>query len=389
MASSNPKEAVKVPHIIYETTDTFQQMIFHLNDNADVIDSDLRYLDSAIGDRNMLTTEALSRVDRYGCTTDMLPIHGKTDLVVAINELDSDLHGAGGGNFAQLTHTEAKTVVGAINEIEAVFDANAGQIITDSALDIITNGDWTSAVAGDFILDVTGDITLDADGNTIYFRDGASTRLTHTMGTTNVVTSNGNYVLDATGNITLDADAGQIVMKDDEVDVFRFLLTSTTLETVGHLKINSNDKISIDAEDDIILDAAGGNFYFMSGGSPRIDLEVGATNTAKVTGNLVFDATGGITLDNGDGFLTLQEDGTTYGRLVDLNGDLRIQSGTTTAIDFSGANAEFKGVVTLPSTGAGSITNGNISADTVHGAIDELNARIPNVYNRAGTLLNP
>jgi len=389
MASSNPTEAVKVPHIIYETTDTFQQMIFHMNDNADVVDSDLRYLDSAIGDRNMLTTEALSRVDRYGCTTDMLPIHGKTDLVVAINELDSDLHGAGGGNFAQLTHTEAKTVVGAINEIEAVFDANAGQIITDSALDIITNGDWKNTVNGDFILDVTGNITLDADGNHIYFRDGAATRLTHTMGPTNTVASNGNYVIDATEDIVLDADAGTIVFKDDNVDVFRFLLNSTTIEAVGYMRISGDDGVEIDAEDDIILDAGGNNIKFRHGGQERINWTLGATNTGYVTGAFVVDASSGITLDNGDGFLTLKEDGTTYARLVDNNGELRIQSGTTTAIDFTGANAEFLGEITIPSSGPGSITNGNISSITIHEIVDELNARIPNVYDRSGVLLNP
>jgi hypothetical protein len=387
--SSNPTEAVKVPHIIYETTDTFQQMIFHMNDNADVVDSDLRYLDSAIGDRNMLTTEALSTVARYGCTTDMLPIHGKTDLVVAINELDSDLHGAGGGNFAQLVHTEAKTVVDAINEIEAVFDANAGQIITDSAFDIITNGDWTNTVNGDFILDVSGNITLDADGNNIYFRDGAATRLTHTMGPTNTVASNGNYVLDATGDIVLDADAGTIVFKDDDVDVFRFLLNSTTIEAVGYLRISGDDGVEIDAEDDIILDAGGDNIKFNTGGQERINWTLGATNTGYVTGAFVIDASSGITLDNGDGYLTLKEDGTTYARLVDRNGELRLQSGTTTAIDFTGANAEFLGVITIPSSGPGSITNGNISSNTVHEIVDELNARIPNVYDRSGVLLNP
>ena len=283
-------EAVKVPHIIYEATDTFQQMIFHMNDNADVVDSDLRYLDSAIGDRNMLTTEALSTVARYGCTTDMLPIHGSKDLVVSINELDSDLHGAGGGNFAQLVHTEAKTVVGAINEIEAVFDANAGQIITDSGLDIIVNGDWTSAVTGDFVLDVEGTITFDTNANTIYYRDGATTRLTMEMGNTNTLSANGNYVLDATGDIVLDADAGTIVFKDDDVDVFRFLLNSTTIEAVGYLRVSGDDGIEIDAEDDIILDAAGNNIKFRTGGQERINWTLGATNTANVVGNFQVDA---------------------------------------------------------------------------------------------------
>ena len=53
------------------------------------------------------------------------------------------------------------------------------------------------------------------------------------------------------------------------------------------------------------------------------------------------------------------------------------------------ANAEFSGSITIPSTGTGSITSSEISATTVHGAIDEVNERIPNVYNRSGTLLNP
>lgn len=382
-------EAVKVPHIIYEATDTFQQMIFHMNDNADVVDSDLRYLDSAIGDRNMLTTEALSTVARYGCTTDMLPIHGSKDLVVSINELDSDLHGAGGGNFAQLVHTEAKTVVGAINEIEAVFDANAGQIITDSGLDIIANGDWTSAVSGNFVLDVEGTITLDTNANTLYYRDGTTTRLTQTLGATNTLASNGNYIIDATGNITLDADAGQVVLKDADVDIFRFLLTSTTLETFGHLKITSTDKITVDAQDDIILDAAGNNIIFQTNGQQRINYSLGSTNRAIVTGAFEVDASSGITLDNGNGILTIQEDNVTYARLIDLSGNLRLQSGTTTAIDFNGANATFYGSITIPSSGTGSISNGNIQSNTIHEIVDELNARIPNVYNRSGTLLNP
>lgn len=382
-------EAVKVPHIIYEATDTFQQMIFHLNDNADVVDSDLRYLDSAIGDRNMLTTEALSTVARYGCTTDMLPIHGNKDLVVSINELDSDLHGAGGGNFAQLVHTEAKTVVGAINEIEAVFDANAGQIITDSGFDIIVNGDWTNAVTGDFVLDVEGTITFDTNANTIYYRDGATTRLTMEMGNTNTLSANGNYVLDATGDIVLDADAGTIVFKDDSVDIFRFLLNSTTVEAVGDLRISGDGNIEIDAENDITLDALGNNVFFKTGGTTRINLSMGATNTMNVAGNFEVDASGGITLDNGNGILTIQENDVTYARLVNLNGDLRLQSGTTTAIDFSGADAEFKGVISIPTSGTGSLTNSNIQSNTVHEMVDELNARIPNVYDRAGTLLNP
>lgn len=130
--------AVKTPSIVYETTDTFAQLIADLNSNAGYYDSDLRYLDSAVGDRNLLTTTATASVGE-----------GTIDLVAAINELDSDLHGSGGGTFKDLTNTDAGTVVAAINEIEALFDASASTI-TNS---ITVQGSITIPAAG------TGSIT--------------------------------------------------------------------------------------------------------------------------------------------------------------------------------------------------------------------------------------
>ena len=210
------------PQPIYQVQDTFQQLVDKLNLGRTQLDSDLAYLDSAFGPLSG------SSFELSGLTTT-----GKS-LVDAINEVDSDI-----GVLSSLTTTDKTSLVAAVNEIEAVFDAS---------------------------------------GNTI-----------NATGTFNIISQN-----------------------------------------------------------DIVLDAAGND-------------------------------------------IRLRADGDTFGQLTSRLGNIRIRSGinSTTALDFTNANAEFYGEVTLPSSGDGSITSTEITANTVHGAIDEVNARIPNVYDASGTLLNP
>ena len=109
---------------------------------------------------------------------------------------------------------------------------------------------------------------------------------------------------------------------------------------------------------------------------------------------------GAIAISSENGKIILHDNSTgtslAYARLTEDTGHLKITSGADDrhALRFSDGdaghtNAKFYGSITLPTTGTGSISSSEISADTVHGAIDEVNARIPNVYNAAGTLLNP
>jgi len=201
-------------HPIFQTTDTFQQLIDDLNHYGDNVDSDLSFIDSAMGNPSLLATAA-------------------TQLVTAINELNDSI-GSGGLN------TIAQTLIGAVNEIENVFDASAYEINSGGAdLDIITGDDLTIQV--------------------------------------------GNF-----GDIELERASGTFA----------------------------------------VLDEVGGAFVLRN-----------------VIGTDAF---------------SLRHD-----------------------------SATFYGIVNLPSVGDGSITSSEISATTVHGAIDEVNARIPNVYDRNGTLLNP
>lgn len=70
------------------------------------------------------------------------------------------------------------------------------------------------------------------------------------------------------------------------------------------------------------------------------------------SGNLTVDVAGNIILDADGGNITLQDAGVTFANLNNATGELVIQSGSvpTTAVTFSGANADFAGTVDV--TGA-------------------------------------
>ena len=96
-------------------------------------------------------------------------------------------------------------------------------------------------------------------------------------------------------------------------------------------------------------------------------------NTYTVTGNMTFDVSGDINLDADGGDVVLKDAGTTYATLTSNAGNLTLKSGTTTAVTFTGANADVAG--TLDVTGAtvldstllvkGNTTLGNAVTDTV------------------------
>ena len=75
-------------------------------------------------------------------------------------------------------------------------------------------------------------------------------------------------------------------------------------------------------------------------------------NTYAVSsGDLTFDVSGDIIFDADNADVFLKDAGTQYAAFVNNTGNLILKSGTTTAITFTGANADFAG--TLDVTGAG------------------------------------
>ena len=107
---------------IYQTQDTFQQLVDKLNLGRTQLDSDLAYLDSAFGPLPGSSAFALS-----GITTTA------KSLIDAINEHDIEI-----GVISTLDTTDKSNLVAAINEIEAVFDASDNNITATSTFSIIT-----------------------------------------------------------------------------------------------------------------------------------------------------------------------------------------------------------------------------------------------------------
>jgi hypothetical protein len=105
--------------------------------------------------------------------------------------------------------------------------------------------------------------------------------------------------------------------------------------------------------------------------------------------DFLVDASGDITLDADGANVILKDAGVQFGGLTNSSGNLIVKTGSATALTFGATNVTVAGTITLPAAGTGSIASTEISANTVHGAIDEVNERVPNVYNRTGTLLNP
>ena len=70
-------------------------------------------------------------------------------------------------------------------------------------------------------------------------------------------------------------------------------------------------------------------------------------NSASIT----LDAGQDIILDAGGADIFLKDDGTTYGSLTNSSGNLIIKSGTTTAATFSGANVTLAGNIAIPDDG--------------------------------------
>lgn len=229
-----------------------------------------------------------------------------------------------------LTYGDSDVVM-AINEIERVFDASAGEIIyptgnalqgeTQTRLLISTvqnsGTDIQINVGANFNVDAVGDINLDAGGANINFLDDSVNRIAFALGATNTTSVTGNLVLtstgtatheattftvDASGDVILDADGGNVTFKDGGVTEYNFA-TDGTVSRTGNL--------TLDISGDIIFDADGANITYKDGGTTRIAYTMGATNTAAVTGNLTYDVSGDIVLDAGTNNIDLKGAGTT------------------------------------------------------------------------------
>ena len=226
-------------------------------------------------------------------------------------------------------------VVMAINEIERVFDASAGEILyptgnalqgeTETRLLISTaqnsGTDITLKSGLDVNVDAVGDINLDAGGANINFLDDSVNRFAFTLGATNqlavtgvldlnissnldadisgnsTLTTTGTQTqegttlnLDFSGDITLDADGNDIVFKNgaggDTVN--------HNLANNGVYTITAPSDYVVDVVGDIVLDAGGDNITLKDAGTTRQTYTLGATTTVATTGNRTETVSGNV-----------------------------------------------------------------------------------------------
>ena len=186
-------------------------------------------------------------------------------------------------------------VVMAINEIERVFDASAGEILyptgnalqgenqTRLLLSTAQNSgtDITLNAGLDINLDAVGDINLDAGGANINFLDDSVARFNFTLGATNILDVTG--VLDLNISSNLDAD----------------IAGNSTLTTTGS-QTQEGTSLNLDFSGDITLDADGNDIIFKNGaGNDTVTHNINDNGTYTVTApsHVLIDAVGDITLD--------------------------------------------------------------------------------------------
>ena len=310
-----------------------------------------------------------------------------------------------------LTYGDSDVVM-AINEIERVFDASAGEILypTGNALQgetatrlLISTAQASGTdiqfnVGANFNVNAVGDINLDAGGANINFLDDSVARFNFTLGGTNVVdvtgildlnissdldadiagnsilTTTGSQTqegttlnLDFSGDITLDADGNDILFKNGAGgDTVTHTLANNAKYTIA-----APDDYTIDAVGDIVLDAGGDNITLKDAGTTRIGYTLGATNTITTTGNLTNNTSGAV-VDSAASYTGTftgayattaggNQTATVGGNYVlDANGDITLDANGNDIILRDGASDRIKH--TLGATNTTAVT-GNYTVD--------------------------
>jgi len=279
-------------------------------------------------------------------------------------------------------------------------------------LTVSSSNDITLSASNDIAVTATNDITLTAPNDVVVTNDlrlrsdsailsfGADDDITvtHAADTGLTVTST-NALATAGPSITLTRDsvspadddlAGEIVFKSDS--------DTGTARNVGKITTQVRDVTNGTEDSDLVLSniVAGSETAQITLSSDGVTMDNGVnidniridgTEIDLSSGDLTLDVAGDIILDADGGDVTLQDGGTTYANFNNATGELAIQSGSTptTAVTFSGANADFAG--TLDVTGAttldstldvkGNVTIGDADTDTLTVTADVASNLIP------------
>lgn len=373
------------PHVEFSTSMTFENLIMGLNDQFSLYDSINEGAFSVLGDISLLTTTANS------------------NIVVAVNELDSDLWGAGGGNITDLDWDET-SIVSALNTLGSIVkigDSNREDHISrDSSFEIIIGqpGDTTVIFSliseGDLYFEAGNDVTVNV-GNELILQHDGNDMITIDLSDPNVndITSHGDVNIYSTygeiglypatemhmggnpSNPSMSYEFGAQTGSNTIVSHFDTL--HVTEGTLDH-KVEGNEVTWLD--DNGFVRA---NLNFADG-----------TETTFILQDEGTFGTGGVTNLVGSNLVFKDNSGNRFGAVAPTTGNnLQIQTGSTPAINFSNDGASFTGAIKLPTTGPSKVpdefqTELGTSYNAVHQLLDALNRKVPLVYTRYGVLLN-
>ena len=309
---------------------------------------DISNKDTTIGNAIVLNTPATLNDD--------IKVYSPS-LVDAVNELQDDV-----GITENLT-TVSGNLVGAVNEIEAVFDASTHEISAGSTAFNVTSGEFT--------IDSSADIVLDADGGNVELKDAGTQYGSLTNSSGNIVVKSGSTTM-LTGN-GADATFANNVTVTQDVDVDRNLNVDGTTELNSTLGVDGNFRVGSSNTSKFDVAAATGNTQI--DGTLEVDGTAGIDGDLRVgTNKFNVTASSGNTQIDG----TLEVDGT-----AGVDGNFRVGSsgGDKFNVTAASGNTQIDGTLNVDSTTTlnGTTIDGNLDLNgsvdvstnaTIHGVLD-------------------
>ena len=253
-------------------------------------------------------------------------------VYVVRNNTDQSLTFTAGSGAATVTLAsgfDAQIYVDGSDEVHNCFDQMTGSVpSTSQVVTALSGATLTGALTIDNDLTLQGaaaNIVFDESDNALEFADDA--KATFGAGADLQIYHNGNdsYIRDAgTGNLRLEGNDVRVANADSTADYIR-------CTNGGAVDLLHNNSVIVSTT---------------------------ASGLANNSGDFTLDVAGDIHLDADGSNINFKDAGTTFGGVENNSSNLRINSGTTTAVTFSGANATFAGTLA-----SGAITSsGNITA---------------------------
>ena len=241
------------------------------------------------------------------------------------------------GSF-DITQTGNTTITGQADvDYVRIKDNRITTNTSNSDLDISANGTGTINVQNAMTTlgqTVTGDVAITGRADVDNLRIDANS----------ITAQNSN------GGITLNPNGtGTVTINGTFVGVTN-TLSANKVET---------DQIAIEGNE-ITTANSNANLQLGANGSGKIEL---MSSTISRTGDIIFDASADIILDAAGKDIIFRYNGNQFGLFTASGNDLLIQSGTTTMLTGSGANAIFNGNITVP--GSATLDGVTITDNTI------------------------